>query len=253
MLRAEHVPFDGAVDPPRLAPGDEIRVASYNVHRWTGVAGGSRYQPELAAAVLAELDAEVIALQEVLRPEGDEDPLFAIARDLGLHVAFATTRIHRHGELGNAILARRPMAAVYTVDLSFGRLEQRSAVVANFHGETDDVAFIATHLALVDRTRGRQVRSLLDHPRLQGPAVLLGDMNAWRRCAATRELDRAFTTRHDNQAWPPTYPAPRPVLALDRVYARSATVAALSAHASTAARQASDHLPVVGTVVLGGA
>lgn len=209
--------------------------------------------PELAASVLAELDAEVIALQEVLRPDGEEDPLLEIAHELGLHLAFATTRIHRHGELGNAILSRRPMTAVYTIDLSFGRLEQRSAVVANFEAVDQDVAVIATHLALVDRTRGRQVRSLLDHPRLQGPAVLLGDMNAWRRCAATRELDRAFVTRHDNQAWPPTYPAPRPVLALDRVYARAATVADLSVHLTRAARLGSDHLPVVGTVELRGA
>jgi endonuclease/exonuclease/phosphatase family metal-dependent hydrolase len=45
--------------------------------------------------------------------------------------------------------------------------------------------------------------------------------------------------------WPRTFPAARPVLALDRVYARGAQVSRMEAHASPAARRASDHLPVI--------
>ena len=48
------------------------------------------------------------------------------------------------------------------------------------------------------------------------------------------------------------FPAARPVLALDRIYARGANILAVSAHTSTAARRASDHLPVVASVELGG-
>lgn len=230
-------------------PHRSFRIASYNIHRWTGFSGGKRMEPDLAFAVLDELDADIVALQEVLRLFDGRDPLTELADRLGYHMAFATTRIHRRGELGNALLSRWPMKAIYAIDLNVGRLEQRSALAAQFDGEYS-LAVVATHLALVDRTRGRQVQSLLQHPRLQGPAILLGDMNAWRRCPASRQLDSAFTDLHHNRAWPPTYPASRPVLALDRIYARGAKVEEMHAHNSTATRRGSDHLPVVARVEL---
>ena len=230
-------------------PGRRFRIATYNVHRWAGVRGGRAWAPEKAKAVIAELDAEVIALQEVLRPFGAGAPLEAIADELGFHLAFVCTRIHQRGELGNAILSRWPIAAACAVDLTYGRLEQRSAIAAQFHGERV-VSVAATHLALVDRTRKQQVEALLRHPQLQGPAILLGDMNAWRRGPATRQLDEAFTTRHHNRDWPPSFPSVRPVLALDRAYARGARILGLRAHTSPAARRGSDHLPVIATVEL---
>lgn len=240
-------PPDGAPEP---APGGALRIASYNVHRWAGVRGGRAYDPERAFEVLAELDADVVALQEALRPTGKEDPLREAARRLGVHLAFVVTRQHRRGELGNAVLSRIPLAGVHAIDLSFGPFERRAAVAVHLAGH--DLTVAATHLALVDRTRARQIRALLDHPQLAaGPAVLLGDMNAWRPTASSRELDVAFTSRHHNAAWPPSYPSVRPVLSLDRLYARGAHVVDLSVHTSAAARRGSDHLPIVATVEVG--
>jgi endonuclease/exonuclease/phosphatase family metal-dependent hydrolase len=238
-------------DPhPEAGPNGVLEVATYNVHRFSGPTGGSRWMPTLVGAVIAELATDVIALQEVLRPFEEEDPLPGIANALGLYLAFVSTRVHRRGELGNAILSRWPLTSVFALDLSFSRLEQRSAIAAQFARDVSRVSIVATHLALVDRTRQRQVHELLDHPQLQGPTVLLGDMNAWRRCPATRRLEDELTQLHHNTAWPPTFPAARPVLALDRVYARGARVARVRTHSSDAARRASDHLPVVATVDL---
>jgi endonuclease/exonuclease/phosphatase family metal-dependent hydrolase len=228
--------------------GREFGVATYNVHRWTGINGRMRPEPARAGFVIAELDADVIALQEVLRPFSGEDPLEALADALGLHVAFAATRVHKRGELGNAILSRTPIAGVSMMDLSFSRLERRVAVAAQFECEGGMVDVVATHLALGDRTRHRQVRSLLDHPQLRNrPTLLLGDMNAWRRCAATRALEDELQSHH-NHAWPASFPAARPVFALDRIYTRSVEVLELDAHSSRAARRASDHLPIVARV-----
>ena len=96
----------------------------------------------------------------------------------------------------------------------------------------------------------RQVKSLLRHPQLQaGPAVLLGDMNAWRKCKGTQELDDVFE-RHHNQDWPSTFPAPAPVLALDRVYTHRAKVLSVESHDTPASRRASDHLPVIARIEL---
>lgn len=241
-----------AVQPPDI--GSELRVATYNVHRWAGVRGGNKFAPEPVLTVLDELRADVIALQEVLRPFGEEDPLQEASRRLGFHLAFVVTRIHRRGELGNAILSRWPLASAEAIDLSFSRLERRAALAVRLTDSDGEprLSIASTHLALVDRTRTRQVQALLDHPHFNdGPSVLLGDMNAWRPNPASRNLD-GFTERHHNEAWPPSYPSPRPVLALDRAYASGARIEDLHAHESPASRQASDHLPVVGTVVLNG-
>ncbi|MCC6641389.1 MAG: endonuclease/exonuclease/phosphatase family protein [Deltaproteobacteria bacterium] len=232
------------------AMGAELTVATYNVHRWTGMSGRREPDPARAAFVISELGADVIALQEVLRPLDQEDPLEKLADALGLHLAFAATRIHRFGELGNAILSRWPIPTVSTLDLSFSRLEKRLAVAASFDAPAGSLGVVATHLALVDRTRHQQVRSLLDHPQIRsGATILLGDMNAWRQCRATRALDAALGA-HSNRAWPPSFPSARPVLALDRIYARGARIVEIRAHDSSAARRASDHLPVVARVEL---
>lgn len=226
-----------------------IAVATYNVHRWSGVNGRGAPDASRAGYVISELGVDVIALQEVLRPYDGEDPLEAIADGLGLHVAFAATRQHRRGELGNAILSRWPMSGVNVLDLSFSRMEKRLAMAAQFPvdgGAVLDV--VATHLALGDRTRHRQVRSLLDHPHFQGgPTLLVGDMNAWRRCRATRALEHEM---HHNLDWPASFPATRPVFSLDRIYSRGARILEIETHASPTARAASDHLPVIAHVQL---
>lgn len=42
----------------------KLRIATYNIHKCVGI--DRRYSPERIAEVLEEIDADVIALQEVL-------------------------------------------------------------------------------------------------------------------------------------------------------------------------------------------
>ncbi len=235
--------------PPRPLSG-EISVATYNVHRWTGLNGRSRPDPARAGFVISELDADLIGLQEVLRPLHGEDPLERLADALGLHVTFATTRAHKRGVIGNAILSRWPISGVSMLDLSFSRLEKRVAVAVQLKNGSGELDVVATHLGLADRTRHRQVQSLLEHPRLrETPTLLLGDMNAWRQCKAPRALDEELNSHH-NTEWPASFPAASPLLALDRIYARGVRIVEIAAHTSRAARRASDHLPIVARVRL---
>jgi endonuclease/exonuclease/phosphatase family metal-dependent hydrolase len=239
-VRAPSVPGTGVL-------GRELTVATYNVHRWTGLNGTRAPDPARAGFVISELGADVIALQEVLRPFAVEDPLERLADSLQLHLAFVTSRVHRRGEIGNAILSRWPITSVFSLDLSFSRVERRSAVAVQFTGSAGSLAVVATHLALVDRTRRLQVESILSHPQLQGAVLLAGDLNAWRRCEATRALERELVG-HQSFIWPRSFPAARPMFALDRIYARGAELVRIGAHESAAARRASDHLPVVARV-----
>lgn len=234
------------------AMGDVISVATYNVHRWMGVSGRGTPDPARARAVIGELDVDVIALQEVLRSPDGEGPLESICDRLGLHLAFAVTRIHKRGQLGNAILSRFPISAASVIDISNSRIERRGALAAQFgDGAGRSFGAVATHLSLVNRTRERQVAALLAHPQFgAGPSVLLGDMNAWRRCKATRTLSDELEVHH-NREWPASFPSGRPVLALDRVYAHNAKLLEVYTHNTASARRASDHLPVVAYVELG--
>jgi endonuclease/exonuclease/phosphatase family metal-dependent hydrolase len=241
-VRAPSLPIPGGLER-------ELTVATYNVHRWQGLNGVRAPDPARAGFVISEIGADVTALQEVLRPFGEPDPLERLAEALRLHLAFVTTRVHRLGEVGNAILSRWPITSVFTLDLSFSRVERRSAVAVQFSGTGGRLAVVATHLALVDRTRRQQVESILSHPQLQGSVLLAGDLNAWRRCEATRTLERELVGQ-EAVAWPRSFPSARPVLALDRIYARGAEVVDVAAHDSAAARRASDHLPVIARVRL---
>jgi len=240
---------------PRIATatqpnGRDITVATYNVHRWTGLNGRGPSDPARAAFVISEMNADVIALQEVMRPHRGDDPLVTLSDAMGMHVAFAATRVHKRGEIGNAILSRWPIAGVSMLDLSFSRIEARVAVSARLRFRNGSLDVVATHLALADRTRHRQVRMLLEHPDLHSaPTLLLGDMNAWRQCKATQALDEELRDHH-NLDWPASFPSAAPVFALDRVYSRGVRVLKLSAHLTRAAQRASDHLPVIARVRL---
>jgi len=238
---------------PEIMP-KSVRVATYNVHRWQGAKG--RAAPDIARAgfVISELEADVIALQEVLRPFHGEpsdgpDPLGQLCDELGLHLAFAATRRHRRGQLGNAILSRFPITSISVLDISHSRIERRGALAAQVGAQGGSLGVVATHLSLVDRTRHRQVESLMEHPALNaGPAVLMGDMNAWRNCKGSQVLEESLGLHH-NRDWPVSFPTSRPILALDRIYSRNADVVGLRKHDTAAARKASDHLPVVAEVV----
>ena len=174
-------PRGGSGSPAALGPS--FRVATYNVHRWAGVRGGKAYVPDRVFSVLERLDADVVALQEVLLPDDAPHLLADLADAAGMFVAFAPARRHKRGELGNALLSRVPIASALAIDLTTNALEQRAALAIELpsdHGATPLVSVVATHLALVDRLRHRQVQALLGHPQLHAPVVLLGDMNAWR-------------------------------------------------------------------------
>lgn len=223
----------------------QFRIATYNVHRWGGRTGRTLV-PAQAAHVIRELNADILALQEVLLPWGDTNPLAHLAAALDMHVIFGATRLHRHGLLGNALLARWDAHHTEQLPLSQTRWEYRGAVLGCYQPwDGLELSVIATHLALGARTRSAQVRWLLTHPCLQrGPVVLLGDLNAWHPNRATRELARRLGAPR-RQVWPRTFPSSAPLLALDRIYTRELRVVKLQVHNTPAARRGSDHLPVV--------
>jgi endonuclease/exonuclease/phosphatase family metal-dependent hydrolase len=224
-----------------------IRLATYNIHTCVGT--DSRFDPQRTANVVRELDADVVALQEVehRRVEGCDLPDF-LAAAAGLTAIAGPILLRETGDFGNALLTRLPILAVSRIDLSQPHREPRGAldVALACGGKTMQV--VATHLGLCPGERRRQIRRLfgLFEPGHTDLAVLLGDLNEWLLWGRPqRRLRRHFAAG----SHPRTYPARFPLLALDRIWARPATLLrSVEPHGSPLARTASDHLPLKGVL-----
>jgi endonuclease/exonuclease/phosphatase family metal-dependent hydrolase len=204
------------------------------------------------ANVIAELDADVVGLQEVIRGDGDgnaDQPAY-LASKLSMSMIMGATRPHPGGSFGNAVLTRLPVIASTTHDLSHGRFERRGCLRVDVAADSAIVHVFTCHLGRRFRERREQLTllaALLAVTDIKGPRVLMGDFNEWHRGPITRGLRREFAASKFRARR--TFPARFPMFALDRIYWDSDLEGeGFRAHRSPLARVASDHLPVVVTL-----
>jgi len=227
---------------------DRVVVASYNVHRCVG--GDGRSDVSRIAAVVRETGAAVVGLQEI-ESGLDAGQLDELSRHAGLDaVAGPTLGSERRG-FGNALLTRLPVLAVRRVDLSVPKREPRGLldVELDWHGQPLHV--LTTHFGLSGAERRVQVMLTLGelHLARAGLTILLGDFNEW--LPGGRPL-RALQGRFGRDPSPRTFPARRPLFALDRIWVQPrAALGKVRVHTTSLARSASDHLPVVATITRG--
>lgn len=227
---------------PELNPWP-LTVATYNIHGAVGTDG--RYEPQRIAGVLAEIDADVIALQEVpLGGGGRASVLDLLRAATGFHAAEGATEDTPARRYGNAVLSRYPVVAVRSIDLSFGSREPRGALDADISCHGHPLRVIATHLGLRPSERRHQIRLLLqefDTDRM--PVILTGDINEW--FVWGRPL-RWLLSHFEAVPAPRTFPSRLPVFALDRLWISPRhRLVRVQAHHSALARIASDHLPLI--------
>ena len=101
-----------------------LRVVTYNIHRSRGI--DRRTRPERIAAVLQSVNADVIALQEVVGagPRGFSH-IEEIGAALGMGWVMASARHLRGHQFGNAVLSRFPITHHAQHDLSYKSCEER--------------------------------------------------------------------------------------------------------------------------------
>ena len=223
-----------------------MTFATYNIHRCTGWDG--RYDPERIAGVLKELDADVIALQEVNSPDHSGLELLNwFSEQTKLRAIAGPTLLHHTGHYGNAVLTRCAEQKIRRVDISPPGREPRDAIDLDLECDHWHLQVIATHLGLKPAERRLQVQELLKRFGTKH-CILMGDLNEWFLWGRPlRWIQQIFG---DTPALP-TFPAMCPVFALDRIWIRPpGTLVSMDVHRTSLARRASDHLPLKAVIEL---
>lgn len=240
---------------PRRPGTGMIRIVTYNIHKCRGLDG--RVRPERIVEVLREIDADIIALQEVWnisnRRRGKNQTRF-IAEELGLNYAFGENRRLKGSGYGNVILSLFPLTMVENYDLSQGRREERGCLRADIVLPHYQVLHIYNiHLGTAYLERRHQGRRLMESDMLTrsdvtGPRILLGDFNEWLPGLSTRLFREHFgnVDLRANLDRRRTYPGPFPILYLDHIYFDdSLELKQAAAYRTRKTLLASDHLPLV--------
>ena len=226
-----------------------LRVATYNIHRCRGLDG--RTNPTRVAEVIRDIDADVVALQEVI---GASQTSPGHAEELGamLGMGWAWPRRHLRGALfGNVVMSRLPIRQHSQCDLSWRTCEPRCCQRVDIEIGNDTLHLYNVHLGHgAPRTAlpGRRLSAILHDRRVGVPKVVLGDFNEWMRGMATEMLTerlksidlRAHLRRRR------TYPGVFPVLHLDHIYYEgNVEVVKLELPRTRRSLMASDHLPLI--------
>ncbi|MGH9882901.1 MAG: endonuclease/exonuclease/phosphatase family protein [Pyrinomonadaceae bacterium] len=235
-----------------------FRVVTYNIHKCRGLDG--RRRPKRIAEVLKQINADIVALQEVVgmdAPERERNQVRAIAEELGFDFRIGENRQLRGCAYGNAVLSRLPMIAARNHDLTWLKNEPRGCLQVTIALDNEKSQHLLqiynVHLGTSFFERRYQARRLLDvvtnssHP--SSPRIVLGDFNEWTRGLATHLLSYHFNNAEPQQrpGRARSYPGVLPLLHLDHIYYDSSLeLINITVHRSALALVASDHLPVIG-------
>jgi hypothetical protein len=222
-----------------------IRVASYNIRKAIGT--DRRRVPERVLEVLAEVDADIVALQEADRRFGVRSaaiPPRLMDNQSGYRPVPLNVQTDSMGWHGNAILVRKEAEVGSHDVLHLPYLEPRGATMAEVTLNGASVRVFGMHLDLSGLWRRRQAAAVI-HAAAQGeamPTVLMGDLNEW---SAGRGCLADFARHYSFAPCGRSFHARRPVARLDRImHCGKLKLTNCGVHESAAARKASDHLPI---------
>ena len=230
----------------------QIKIASYNIRKAVGL--DWRRRPARVLDVLNEIDADIVALQEVDRRFGSR--LTALDPDL---IASATdyrpirfsSRPQSLGHHGNVILARKAIDVLAARPMVLPHLEPRGAAVADLDLGGQRLRVVGMHLGLTRKWRQLQTEAIVGELRaLEGnmPTVLMGDCN---EPDIRSGVLRAFEGRHHIAACGPSFHASMPLFTLDRIIVTDdIAIGEAGVHRTPLSREASDHLPIWAKVTL---
>lgn len=152
----------------------ELTLASYNIRKAVGL--DWKRDPARILAVLTEIDADIVVLQEADKRLGARPsalPHFLIAQETDYVPADLARNKVSLGWHGNAILVRRGLSVEKTQHFDLPGLEPRGAVMARIEGLT----VVGTHLGLLRSWRRRQMRQIRQHLGDAAPGALIAGIS----------------------------------------------------------------------------
>ncbi len=260
-------PLQSSLLPPTTLSSTSLRVATYNIHKGVrGMGPTKRLEIHNLGLAVEAMDADIVCLQEVRQFHRAEAQHFSrtnyghlcwpqqaqadyLAPE-GYEVAYRTNAVTRHGEHGNALLARWPIGDIGHHDVSDHRFEQRGLLHVPVIWRGIEIHVVVVHLGLIHASRVRQAEQLaelvLSEIPPNAPVVVAGDFNDWNekldQFLEPAHLQRASTASNKRV---PTFPSRVPVLSMDRVYTRGLSCKSVMVPRGTAWARMSDHLPLV--------
>ncbi|MGH9517901.1 MAG: endonuclease/exonuclease/phosphatase family protein [Terriglobales bacterium] len=239
-----------------------IRIATYNVHKCRGL--DRRTSPERIAEVINELDADVVAIQEILNVKhgpAKYDQACSVDKNLEQYEwRFGENRTLHGGGYGNMTLSRWPIQFCRNYDLTWRHRERRGCLRIDVLPERGMVLHIFNvHLVTSFFERRHQGRKLLSSEVLSGgghsgPRIVVGDFNEWTRGLVSRSMADAFESINlrSFMRYTRTYPGILPLLHLDHFYYdKQLSLRSFRLYRSRTALIASDHLPLVAEFEIG--
>jgi endonuclease/exonuclease/phosphatase family metal-dependent hydrolase len=235
----------------------QVRVVTYNIHRCIGI--DRRRRPDRVAAVLREINADVIAIQEVIGAgPGGSSQIEEIGAGLGMGWVMASARLLRGHQFGNAVLSRFPITHHVEHDLSWKTCEERcmQRVDVDVQGAILHVYNVHLGTAILERRhQAQRLATIVSDRHVGGPKLVLGDFNEWMRGLTTtllssrlKSVDLASYLKRKR-----TYPGIFPILHLDHIYyAGNLDIVSIELPRTRRSLVASDHLPLVADVRIGG-
>jgi endonuclease/exonuclease/phosphatase family metal-dependent hydrolase len=222
-----------------------VRIMTWNIHGALG--RNPRFDLARVVAFIQAHAPDIVALQEVdsRRPGIGPEPFGFLQSALGHFGIGAKTIVTKDGDYGQILLSRWPVTRAEIHDISHPEREPRRVIDADVPTAAGPLRVIATHLGLSLRERRSQAKRLAGIiGRVDTSTVVLGDFNDWFWVGSVRAvIARVCPGRTAFR----TFPARCPLLRLDRIYCRPASLLG-TAFTDPAARHISDHLPVIADV-----
>jgi endonuclease/exonuclease/phosphatase family metal-dependent hydrolase len=245
-----------------------LTVMTVNTHKGFTSFNRKFILPELRDAV-RKVGADVVFLQEVQGTheahgrkfdDWPDEPHYAFLADsIWPQYAYGRNVVYPKGHHGNAVMSKFPIVSFHNHDVSLPGPEKRGLLhcVLRVTGQVLDVHCICVHLGLSESHRMQQLDLLCEMVRSEvpdnAPLIVAGDFNDWRR-RANEVLEREIGLRevfvHAYGEPARTFPSRFPLLCLDRIYVRNASVHLPVVLPRKPWSHLSDHAPLVAEIHL---
>ena len=234
--------------------GQTFRAVSYNIKH--GLGNDGRLDLERTAALLNNLHADFIGLQEVdnkVKRSGMVDQAQTLGRSLKMHSAFGSFMDYQGGQYGLAILSKHPIVAAKDIRLPTGN-EPRVALACKVRlPDQREIMVVNLHFDWVedDEFRFQQAKELAKYLNtLTLPYVLMGDFNDQPKSRTLDLLssDSLAAAKPNQDRF--TFSATKPTMEIDFIFMAPRQAWQFNFSRVFEGKLTSDHRPILAVIEL---